>query len=47
MRFRSFKAYKKIADVYQSYDVGSAILELLKEIRRLRKVIRDQVGSDA
>lgn len=41
---RLLKEYKHIAGVYSGYDVGSAILELLREVRRLRKEIRELEG---
>lgn len=36
---RTLKSYKEVAAVYTAYDVGRAILELLREVKRLRKEI--------
>lgn len=38
---RTLKSYKEIAEVYTAYDVGQAILELLQEVKRLRKEINN------
>lgn len=37
---RTLKAYKELAKVYDRYDVAYAILELVKEVRRLRKEVK-------
>ena len=39
---RKLKEYKHLAEVYSSYLVGQAITELLKEIRRLRRLTREK-----